>query len=194
MANMELTADEAELIRARRTGREPAPRLPTLADYADPNRPFGESPAANPPTVQRLPSVTSWVDRQQRGATSVGPQNYLDGVRAPRKDPIQAGIDAQPAYVAAMRDPNVLERRVTGLGRTNINEWAAKSEAVGASRYAEGVVASKPKLERGVRDYHSFLENHLSVLDRMPSATPGDRERRMVENLRGLRNFKDTRR
>ena len=193
MPNYELTADEAELIRARREDREPreAVRLPTLADFADPERPWGEMPKANPPTVTRLPDPRSWVERQQRGATSVGPQNYLDGVRSPKADPIQAGIDAQPAYVASMRDPNVLERRVRGLQRTNMQEWAAKAESIGVSRYADGVVASKPKLERGIAEYHGFLQNHLATLDRMPSATSADRDRKVIENLHGLRAFKN---
>lgn len=194
MVEMNLTEAEADLVRSRRTGAESGHKLPTLADYADPNRPWGESPAANPPVVQRLPTARDWVERQQRGATSVGQANYLDGIRSPKKDPIQAGIDAQDSYVTAMRDPNILARRVTGLQRTNINEWAAKAEAVGAGRYAEGVVASRPKLERGVDVYRGFLEQHLATIDRLPNATVADRNRRVIENLNGLRAFKNQRR
>ncbi len=193
MSMMELTADEEAEIRAARTGQPPPdkPKMPTVADFA--TQPFGQYPPPNPPNVQRIPDVNAWVDKQQRGATTVGPQNYLDGIRTPRKDPIQAGIDAQPAYVAAMRDPAVLARRATALGRTNMNEWAAKAEAVGVSRYADGVVASKPKLQRGVQAYHDFLASHLANLDRMPSATTADRDRKVLANLQGLRGFKNQR-
>mgnify|MGYP001566212663 FL=1 len=194
MVRMNLSDEEAERVRASRAAPEGGHRLPTLADYADPNRPWGQSPAANPPVVKRLPDPREWVERQQRGATSVGQANYLDGIRSPKKDPIQAGIDSQDAYTAAMRDPAILARRVTGLQRTNINEWAAKAEAVGAGRYAEGVVASRPKLERGVESYHSFLTGHLATIDRLPNATVADRNRRVLENLNGLRAFKNQRR
>jgi hypothetical protein len=193
MAEFELTEEERRQVLLNRAARDPsgANRLPQLSDFADPERPWGEFPPPNPPTVKRLPDPRDWVERQQRGATSVGPQNYLDGVRNPKKDPIQAGIDAQPAFVAAMRDPNVLERRVRGLQRTNINEWAVAAETKGANRYVDGVVASRPKLERGITEYHSFLSAHLATLDRMPNASPADRDRRVIENLHALRGFRD---
>ncbi len=194
MVEMNLTEAEAELVHLSRAGPEGGHKLPTLADYSDPERLWGQSPAPNPPVVKRLPDPREWVERQQRGATSVGQANYLDGIRAPKKDPIQAGIDSQDAYVSAMRQPEVLARRVTGLQRTNINEWAAKAEAVGAGRYAEGVVASRPKLERGVEAYHGFLQQHLATIDRLPNATVADRNRRVIENLNGLRAFRNQRR
>ena len=132
-----------------------------------------------------------WVANQQQGVQSVGQSRYLQGVRTPKRDPIQAGIAAQPAYDAAMSNPTIRARRVTALQRTNMNEWAAITEAVGPNRYVEGSVAARPKLERGVARYRQFLEQHVARLDSMPSTTSADRTRKMVENLEGLRKFKE---
>lgn len=142
-------------------------------------------------TVRRLISTRDWVDKQQQGVQSVGQSRYMAGVENPKKDPIEAGIAAQPAYEAAMSNPQIRARRVTGLRRTNLQEWAEASRTKGASRYVEGAVAAKGKLERGVSRYRSFLEQHLQTIDQLPNATPADRTNRMLRNLEGLRAFRD---
>lgn len=141
--------------------------------------------------VRRLISPQEWVEKQQQGVTSVGQSRYVAGVNNPKKDPIEAGIAAQPAYDAAMSNPQIRARRVRGLARTNLAEWTAAATNKGANRYVEGATASREKLTRGVQRYHGFLQQHVATLDNMPAATPQDRERKMVENLRGLRGFKD---
>jgi len=45
-------------------------------------------------------------------------------------------------------------------------------------------------VERAVSDLHRKMTAHLARIDALPNVTPADRERRMVENLRGLRAFK----
>jgi len=89
-----------------------------------------------------------------------------------------------------MRDQNVLKRREAGLRRTNMEEWGLQCETIGASRLVEGVTSRRPKVERAVAALHSKLSTHLRAIDAMPNVTPADRERRMVENLRGLRAMK----
>lgn len=155
-------------------------------------RRWGEEPPANPPTVQRLPDPQSWVTKQLRNIQAVGEQNYREGITRPRRDPIQAGIAAQAKYEAKMRDPEVLRRRETALRNVTTDEWASRSERIGASRLVQGVVERQAKIERKVQAYHAKLSGHLQRLDAMPDVTDADRERRMVENLRGLRAMKGT--
>lgn len=141
-------------------------------------------------TVQRLPDPDQWVDKQLRNIQAVGQQNYAEGVLRPRKNPIEAGIAAQPAYEHAMRDPEVLRRRVLGLQRTSMNEWATRSVEIGAGRLVEGVMARQDKIRDRVRSYHALLSQHLQRIDAMPSTTDADRIRRMVANVEGLKAMK----
>lgn len=144
------------------------------------------------PNVQRLPDPAQWVEKQLRNMQAVGEQNYREGVQRPRKDPIKAGIEAQPAYEHAMRDPAVLRRRVTGLQKTNMSEWSERAQTIGASRLVEGVMARRDKIQRAVESYHSKLLQHLTRIDALPNTTDADRERRMIENLKGLKAMKGT--
>lgn len=161
-------------------GEEPAPGQRRWGEYAPPN----------PATVTPLPDMASIVDKQLSNFAAVGQTNYLRGISTPKADPIDAGIKAQPAYEAAMRDPNVLKRREAGLRRTNINEWAQAAETKGATRIAEGVAAARPKIERFWADWHGKLLSHIQRVRAMPAVTPPDRKNRMIANLEGLRSLK----
>ena len=187
---MELSYEEEQLIeRIRAEERGPGERgYPVPHDES--KRPWGEAPPANPPTVTRLVNAADWVEKQLRNIQAVGEVNYREGITRPRKDPIAAGIAAQGAYEAKMRDPAVLKRREQRLRQTNMEEWAAMSERIGASRLVAGVVERKFKIERAVGALHGKLSAHLQRIDAMPNVTDADRERRMVENLKGLRAMK----
>lgn len=151
---------------------------------------WGEAPPPNPPVVQRLPTPQQWVEKQIGNLQAVGEQNYRAGITHPRKDPIQAGIAAQPKYEAEMRKPEVLARREVSLRKTNMDEWGVMAETVGAARLVEGVVRRRFKVERAVDARHRVTSAIVAKIDAMPDVTDADRERRMLENLRMLRASK----
>ena len=192
MPFVEVTPEELAEIQSRRTS-DPIPGTAGQPMPYDPStRKFGEAPPANPPSVQRLPSPDQWVAKQIRNLSAVGEQNYREGITRPKRDPIQAGIAAQGRYEAQMRDASVLKRREAGLRRTNSDEWASMAERIGAGRLVQGVVERQFKVERAVATLHGKLGSHLQKIDSMPAVTDADNERRMVENLRGLRAMKGT--
>jgi len=156
----------------------------------DPLRRFAEAPRPNPPVVQRLPTPAQWVEKQLRNLQQVGEPGYPEGIARPKKDPIQEGIKAQAKYEAKMRDPAVLKRREEELRKTNMEEWAAMAERLGAARLVEGVTQRRYKVERFVGGWVPKLEGHLRAIDALPDVTDADRERRMLENLRGLKRLK----
>jgi len=190
MTNIDLTEEELAIINDRRSHATPS--NPEARGHPPPegDRKWGEAPPPNPSTVTRLIPASEWVSKQVGNLQAVGETNYRSGITRPKKDPIQAGIAAQPAYEAAMRDPATLKRRESGLRRTNIDEWSSMSERVGAPRLVQGVTERKYKVERFVGAYQPKLLSHLQRIDALPAVTDADRERKMVENLKGLRALK----
>jgi len=189
---MDLTDDELRIIEDRRSHATPS--NPEARGTPPPveNRGWGEAPPPNPATVTRLIPATEWVSKQIGNLQAVGETNYRAGITRPKKDPIVAGIAGQAAYEASMRDPATLKRREAGLRRTNMEEWASMSERLGASRLVEGVTQRQYKVERFVGSFQPRLQALLQRIDALPSVTDADRERKMVENLRGLRALKGT--
>jgi hypothetical protein len=189
---IEVTPGELAALQTMRGEHAIADAVGQPMPYDESTRAWGEVRPSNPASVQRLPTMQQWRDKQIGNLQAVGETNYRIGITKPRKDPIQAGIDAQPAYETAMRDPKVLARRAINLGKTNMQEWASNAENIGAARLVQGVVSRIGKVERSITANHGKMTQHLARIDAMPNAGPGDRERRMVENLRGLRAFKDS--
>jgi hypothetical protein len=190
MPAIDVTDEELRIIEERRshaTASNPESRghAPDVRD-----RQWGESPPPNPATVTRLIPASEWLAKQIGNLQAVGETNYRSGITRPKKDPIAAGIAAQPAYEAAMRDPATLKRREAGLRRTNMEEWVSMSERIGAARLVQGVVERQYKVERFLQGYVPKLLAHLARIDALPNVTDADRERRMVVNLQGLRGLK----
>lgn len=185
-----LSEDEAEvlerLMNKMATGESPV----QPQDINDPNREFGAAPAPNPPTITRVLDPVDWVEKQIKTLEAVGRENYLRGIKHPKKDPIKAGIAAQPKYEAKMKDPKVLARRAEQLAKTNMDEWAVMAETLGADKLVDGVVKRKHKVERFVAKFQPLLKAHLAKIDLMPDATEADREAKMLANKRGLQKLK----
>jgi len=89
-----------------------------------------------------------------------------------------------------MKKEEVLKRREEALRATNMDEWAAMAEILGADKLVDGVEKRRYKVERFVEKYQPALKAHLDVIDAMPDVTDADREKRMIENLRGLKKLK----
>jgi len=172
----------------QKIGVEETPPQPQ--DINDPAREFGAAPLPNPPTITRVLDPTDWVDKQIKTMEAVGEANYLRGIKHPKADPIKAGIAAQPKYEAKMKDPKVLARRKTQLMKTNMDEWAAMAETLGAAKLVDGVVKRKYKIERFVAKYQPLLKAHLATIDAMADVTEADRESKMLANKRGLQKLK----
>lgn len=186
----DLSDAERAVVLAMRGQQNAAPAAAPGEAPEPGQRAWGEFAPPNPPTVTRLRSPQEIVAKQLGNVQAVGQQNFLAGIRTPRKDPIQAAIAGQAAYEAKMRDPAVLKRREEKLRKTDINEWAIMTETLGSQRFVEGIVARRAKVERFWSAFQPLLGQHLQRIDAMPSVTDADRERKMVENVRGLRALK----
>lgn len=185
-----LTEDETVVLERLMNKIENGTPAVQPQDINDPSREFGAAPAPNPPTITRVLDPVDWVEKQIKTMEAVGRDNYLRGIKHPKKDPIKAGIEAQPKYEAKMKDPKVLARRKTQLQKTNMDEWAVMAETLGADKLVDGVVKRKYKVERFVAKFQPLLKAHLAKIDAMPDVTAADREARMLENKRGLEKLK----
>ena len=189
--NAEVLTENEAIVLERLMNKMETGEVPVQPqDINDPAREFGAAPAPNPPTITRVLDPSDWVDKQIKTLEAVGRENYLRGVKHPKKDPIKAGIAAQPKYEAKMKDPKVLARRATQLAKTNMDEWAVMAETLGADKLVDGVVKRRHKVERFVAKFQPLLKADLAKIDAMPDATESEREAKMLENKRGLQKLK----
>lgn len=140
-----------------------------------------------PISVQRILPPDEWKKRQLETLKQVGRANYAQGISMPKKDPIQAAIEAQDRYEEQMRKDEVLKRRKEVLQTATADDWYSYASALGVDRLVEGVTKREKKVDKFVKSWQPILLDHVAKIDAMPDVTDADRENRMLENVRGLK-------
>jgi len=140
--------------------------------------------------VRRVIPPDEWVKRQLETLRSVGRTNYIQGIAAPKADPIERGIATDPKWKANLRKAMEEDRRKKALEKTSMAEWYKYAHDIGADKLVDGVIKREAKVKAFVSGWHPLLTEHLAKIDALPEETDADREKRMLENLRGLKALK----
>lgn len=115
-------------------------------------------------TKSSAQTFTNWDAARGRAAT-----NYPVGIDA-NTTWFNRAIAGQNTYVAAMMNPTVLNRRVTGLqGKTSQADWKQKAKEKGAPRISAGMAAGASKYQAAANVIISTLQA-LSLPDRTGDA------------------------
>jgi sugar phosphate isomerase/epimerase len=141
-------------------------------------------------SVTRILPPDEWRKRQLETLRAVGQRNYTQGIGRPKKDPIEAGREAEEKWAERIREAIEEKRRAKALQATNMNEWYKYASEIGAGRLVEGVTKREAKVDRFVKAWQPLLLDHVGKVDAMPAVTDADMEARMLENLRGLKALK----
>ena len=142
------------------------------------------------PQVTRILPPDEWKKRQINNLRAVGEENYKVGINRPKKDPIQAGIEAEEKWAARVKEAIEEKRRQKALQTVSMEEWFNFAANIGAPRLVEGVTKREVKIDRFVRAWQPILQDHVQKIDSMPAVTDKDMEERMLANLRGLKALK----
>lgn len=140
--------------------------------------------------VKRVLSPDEWKKRQLDTLERVGRDNYLVGIKSPKADPIARGIATEKKYATAVADAIKDERRKKALEKTSMGEWFKYANDLGADKLVDGVLKRADKVTKFVGTYQPLLVDHLGKIDALPEDTDAAREKRMIENLRGLKALK----
>jgi len=154
-----------------------------------PSVPTGQPTSA---VVKRLMSPTDWRALQLKNLEATGESTYRQKIASPKKDPIDAGVKAQPKYVNEMKKDAVLARREAGLKATSMAEWYAYAQAIGAGRLVDGVKLREKEVADFLGAYQPMLGTLLADIDGKPVTTDKEREDKVLANLRGLKALHGT--
>jgi len=141
------------------------------------------------PTVTRVIDPTPWINRQVKMVKEVAVDNYKIGIGYPKKDPIQAGIEAEDAWWEGLKNAKEKGLRVVGLKGTNMEEWHGYSLKF-ADRLEDGVVGREKEIRDFVDPWHPILLRHLAEVDKKPVVTLKQRIDKAVANMEGLAALK----
>jgi len=140
--------------------------------------------------IKRVISPDEWVKRQIANLKDTGRREYLRGIASPKADPIERGKATEKKYAANTKKAIDEERRKKALEKTSMAEWFKYSSELGADKLVDGVTKREAKVDKFVKGFQPMLVTHLGSIDAMPEETDGEREAKVLANLRGLKALK----
>ncbi len=182
----EITSD-AELARVRSAAFDRVLAEPSIRDKV------GVGTSGNPITIQRVLTGAEAADKLIKNAGNAG-ADWEKGVQRPAANFQEAAIKAKEKHKNNTQKALAEDRFAKGMAKVNVDEAIATALAVGASGYTAGINARKSKITRVFGELMPLIATNAEVVDRLPDATDADREKRMVENLRGMREIGKKRR
>lgn len=118
------------------------------------------------------------------------------------KESIKAGVQAvqvSPTAKAAMKADKYVagvERAVESgkyqkaLQEVTLGDWQQAMIGKGLDRIAQGVKSAEPAYAQFMSQWLPFVEGVSAAIDQMPNDTEDQRDQRMLENVRRLRQFR----
>jgi len=140
--------------------------------------------------VTRLISPEDWKKLQLETLEAVGAEHYKLKIARPGHYPIKKGIAAEGRCKDEMKKVIEEERRKKGLEKVTIEDWFKYAMALGVERLVDGVLKREAKVVDFLTKWHPLLDTPLKKIDVLPIETAVEREKKMIENLRGLRALK----
>lgn len=130
------------------------------------------------------------VARRWAQRTGAATEAYTEGVRNPRRNPMEAAAAAKDKYLARVQEAAASGRYEAGLRRVSQAEWSEAAATKGAQRLGSGAAAAEGKMAGFMQEFLPHAERVSSQVQAMPSLTLEDRLARMVANARGNAQFR----
>lgn len=191
----DLTLDEAiaidEHIKALAANLDPDAAFKDQADFWDDNPGIYEAvhaakEAGGLPSRNPGPDAGRMVEKYLRN-TANATQDYVDGVRNPRRDPKAAAVAAAGKWKDRVQQ--AIQRDAFAKGVANYDVAAAVEAATsdGGSAYASGIAKRRTKISNAFARLAPALGSVSQSIQAMPQNTDADRTQRMIKNLELMR-------
>lgn len=146
-------------------------------------------PSGNPIQLgPRLPTAEDWADLQIAGAQA-NAEKWLKNTTAPKKNFKEEALRG----TSIQRYKTSMQRVISegtwegGMGLVDESETMATIKRLGSSVYSNAISNRKPKIQRVVRELREDRLALAVTIDAMPVSTEGERENKMIQNVRGMR-------
>jgi len=135
------------------------------------------------PVTKRVLSPDKWTSRQIARAKAAS-ADWLDGIKAPSRDPIEAAIDAKDKFLDRLNAALKAGYWEKGLRKTSHAEIVAIVEKLGTRAFEDGIEARERKIKRVVGELQPLVQAVSDSIQGMPDKTDSDREKRLLQARR----------
>ena len=126
-----------------------------------------------------------WAERLQAAKPQIE-----SGVRSVTVAPTQKAAAKADKYVAGVQRAVEENRFQRGLQKVSLADWQQSMIVKGLQRLSNGVKAAEGKVEQFQAEFLPYVESVQARVNAMPNDTEEQRDQKMLENARMLRQFK----
>lgn len=119
---------------------------------------------------------------------------YEAGIQAVDSSPMEAAAAKTDKYLQGVQDAVNNGKYAAGLRAVSLQDWKQQAITKGARRISDGVTAATPKFQSSMSQILPQIQQIQAAVRAMPDTTEADREARMVENMRRMRQIRVNRR
>lgn len=138
--------------------------------------------------IRKLISADEATSRMISGAQNAS-SRWEDGVRNPRRSFKEAALAAAAKHKARTLEALNEDRFAKGMSQVNEEQAIQTALAVGGGAVAAGMQARETKIRSRMGKYFGLLAPHMDKVNALPTTTSADAEKKMLENLRGMRDI-----
>jgi len=131
------------------------------------------------PVTRKVKSATRWADQQIKNAQAAA-DDWLDGVKNPARNPIEAALAAKGKFVDRLNKAIAEGKWEKGLAKSSQAEIIEIATKVGTGAYSTGVGARETKIKRVIGELQPLVQAVSDSIQAMPEATDADREKRLL--------------
>jgi len=138
--------------------------------------------------IRKLISADEATSRMISGAQNAAAR-WEDGIANPRRSFKAAGIAAADKHKARTGEALNDNRFAKGMAQVNEEQAIATALAVGGAAISQGMQAREPKIRQRMSKYFSLLAPHMDRVNALPTTTTADADKKVLENLKGMREI-----
>jgi len=131
------------------------------------------------PVTKKVKGADRWAKQQIDNAVAAA-SDWLDGVKNPSRNPIEAAIAAKDKFVDRLDAAIKAGKWEKGLAKSSQAEIIEIASKVGTGAYSTGVSARETKIRRVVGELQPLSQAVSDSIQGMPDKTDADREKRLL--------------
>jgi len=131
------------------------------------------------PVTKKVKAADRWAKQQIDNAVAAA-DDWLDGVKNPSRNPIEAAIAAEKKWEDRLGTAIKEKRWAGGLKKSSPAEIIDVATKVGTGHYSTGVSARDVKIRRVVGELQPLAQAVSDTIQNMADGTDAEREKRLT--------------
>jgi hypothetical protein len=131
------------------------------------------------PVTKKVKSPDRWAKQQIDNAVAAA-SDWLDGVKNPSRNPIEAALDKEKKWEDRLQTAIKDKKWSKNLKKVSPSDIVAVAEKLGTGVYSSGVSAREDKIKKRVSELQPLVQAVSDTIQAMPDDTDANREKRLI--------------